>query len=221
MRSLAFRSQPLLRMAIGRERNLRVLLGVERTAWRLAFEAAGARYGESFYNETLALTPGVLRDWVLDGTRVLDVGCGTGRLGRVLADRVQDYLGIDRNESQIQIARALSTQENLRFIVGDARELPPDNTDVAILSHVLEHIDEPVELLRDLARMAHTLVIEVPDFARCPLNRARLDLEMDFSTDDDHVREYTHESLQDQLQEAGWRIAAWAPRPLAVLAHTS
>jgi len=127
-RSLAFRSQPLLRRALGTDRTLRLLLGVERTSWRLAFEAAGMKYGEAFYNESPPLTPDVLRAWVPEGSRVLDLGCGIGRLGRLLAQRVDSYVGIDLNEASIRIAQSLAHPPHVRFAIGDARSLRPSNS---------------------------------------------------------------------------------------------
>jgi SAM-dependent methyltransferase len=121
----------------------------------------------------------------------------------VLAPRVDSYLGIDFNEASIRAAKAFSPPSNVRFAVGDATELPEGQFDVAMLVHVLEHIDDPENLLRNLSRLAPTLIVEVPDFYRCGLNPVRLDVGVDFSSDDDHVREYTEALLRDQLERAG------------------
>jgi SAM-dependent methyltransferase len=213
----------LLRRALGTDRTLRLLLGVERTSWRLAFEAAGRRYGEAFYNESPPLTPDVLRAWVPAGSRVLDLGCGSGRLGRLLAQRVDSYVGIDLNEASIRIAQSLAHPPHVRFAIGDATQPPAEQFDVVILVHVLEHIDGPEGLLRTVARLAPTLIIEVPDFDHCVLNPVRLDLGVDFASDDDHVREYTRVVLRDQLEATGWRVSAWkhGPTSLAALAVTA
>ena len=211
----------MLRKALGLDRSLRLLLEMERISWRLAYEAAGTKYGETFHNEGLALTPAILGEWVPANANVLDVGCRSGRLGRVLAHQVKSYLGIDIDATSVSAAQAVEHPPHVRFAVGDATELPAGQFDVVLLVHVLEHIDEPAQLLRNLAQLADTLIIEVPDFDRCVLNSVRLDLGMDFSSDDDHVCEYTEALLRDQLKATGWEAVEWARSPMsfAALGH--
>jgi trans-aconitate 2-methyltransferase len=54
------------------------------------------------------------------GMRVVDLGCGTGKLTRVLHDRLQarDTLGIDRSEKMLEPAREQTGASGLRFEVG-------------------------------------------------------------------------------------------------------
>lgn len=56
--------------------------------------------------------------------RLLDVGCGTGRLGRRLYDAGFSVLGVDVNPDAVRVAQALvapadATGRSLRFIEGD------------------------------------------------------------------------------------------------------
>lgn len=215
---MAFRSQPLLVKVLGDDRTLRLLLNIERAAWYLAFEAAGRKYGESFFNETPPLTPEVLKTWVPAGARVLDVGCGTGRLGRLLADRVAAYLGIDIDRASVRTAQSLEHPAHVRFELRDAADLPAAQFDVVMLLHVLGNLDDPESVLESVARLAPRLIVEVPDFNHCLLNPVRLELGVDFWTDDDYVREYTQEILQRQLESTGWHISAWAHGPTALAA---
>jgi SAM-dependent methyltransferase len=224
LRSVAYRSQPLLRKGFGTDRALRMLLNVERVAWRLAYETAGKQYGESFHNESLALTPTRLADWVPSQATVLDIGCGSGRIARELAARAQSVLGIDYDEAAIRAAQMIEHPPHVRFEVGDAHELDPETKyDVVMLVHVLEHIDDPHDLLASIGRLAPTLIVEVPAFDRCVLNPVRLDLGLDFSSDDDHVREYTKQLLSEQLEAAAWTVTEWARSPMsfaALATHT-
>jgi SAM-dependent methyltransferase len=137
------------------------------------------------------------------------VGCGTGRLGRALSKHVSSYLGIDLDNSAIRAAQALQHPAHVKFTMGDATKLPVGQFDVAMLVHVLEHLDEPEELLRNLCSVAPKLIVEVPDFNRCVLNRVRADLGMDFFSDEGHVREYTEPLLREHLEAGGWRPVQW------------
>jgi ubiquinone/menaquinone biosynthesis C-methylase UbiE len=78
------------------------------------------------------------------GGRVLEVGCGDGRLTWRYADQAASVLALDTSDMKIQ--RAIGNiPERLRskveFIVADITdeefELPQDSFDVAILAHSL------------------------------------------------------------------------------------
>lgn len=213
LRSVAHRAQSPLRKVFGLDLVLRSLLNVERVTWRLAYENAGVKFGEDFHNAALA----VELEWLPAGSTVLDIGCGTGRVARLLANRAGHITGIDYDAKSIETAQQ-RCPPNVRFEVGDARELPDDSYDAVLLTHVLEHLDDPVAVLSDVARHAPVLIVEVPAFNRDALNWARLRLGLDFSSDDDHVREYTPELLAEQLDAAGWKVEAMACSSLAVAA---
>jgi 2-polyprenyl-3-methyl-5-hydroxy-6-metoxy-1,4-benzoquinol methylase len=73
----------------------------------------------------------------LDGKRVLDVGCGKGRLTRFAAERAASVYAFDPNEENVAAARTATTSEQrrrVRFAVHDAqaRDLPRERFDVAL-----------------------------------------------------------------------------------------
>lgn len=55
--------------------------------------------------------------------RVLDLGCGTGRLALMLAERGHDVVGVDPAAAMLQIARARDVDGRTRWIEGDARHV--------------------------------------------------------------------------------------------------
>lgn len=73
-----------------------------------------------------------LKDYIRKGERVLDIGCGSGRLFELLRDKEVEYFGIDFSKKLIEIAKRkyLSEKEvkNVNilptFIVVDALKLP-------------------------------------------------------------------------------------------------
>jgi len=62
-------------------------------------------------------------------TRILDIGCGTGRHSIELASRGYTVVGVDLSDSQLHRAREKALAENLQvtFLKHDARKLPFSN----------------------------------------------------------------------------------------------
>lgn len=94
------------------------------------------------------------------GMRIVEVGCGTGAIAREVADRVAsgEVVGIDRDEQQLDVARALADERgmaNLRFVRGQASALAlPDNAfDGTYCRFLLEHVPDPVAVVREMARV--------------------------------------------------------------------
>lgn len=89
------------------------------TARRLAAlnQSFYAEHAENFADTRPRLAGGVQRvlAGMAPGTRVLEVGCGDGKVGRALARRgVAAYLGLDASEAMIERARAYTTKDEGR-----------------------------------------------------------------------------------------------------------
>ncbi len=96
-------------------------------------------------------------DWPR-AARVIELGCGTGPVSRVVAARPEpaEVLGIDPSPILVERARELAdAAENVRFETGDAREtgFGDASFDVAILHTALCHIPEPERALEEARRI--------------------------------------------------------------------
>lgn len=82
----------------------------------------------------------IFNDLVKDGDRVLDLGCGNGRLIELFVGKNIDYLGVDNSKNLIDIAKKHHPNNN--FLLADALNLSlEDKTFDAIFSiAVLHHI---------------------------------------------------------------------------------
>src|SRR5215217_6920245 len=88
--------------------------------------------------------------------RVLDLGCGTGRLAVGLAAAGHRVTGVDPAAASLRAARAKPGADRVTWIEGTSRVLPEDAFDVAVMtSHVAQFFlsdEDWQEVLRDLNR---------------------------------------------------------------------
>ncbi|RGD56670.1 class I SAM-dependent methyltransferase [Kitasatospora xanthocidica] len=66
--------------------------------------------------------------------RVLDIGCGTGVFALLLADRGFEVVGVDPALACVEVARAKPGAGRVRWIHGDATDLPPLRVDLATMT---------------------------------------------------------------------------------------
>jgi SAM-dependent methyltransferase len=85
------------------------------------------------------------------GARALDVGCGTGANGPVLAARAAFAVGIDASP----VPLGLGERTHAARLRGDANALPfPDGSfDLVVALDVLEHLDDDAGGARELYRV--------------------------------------------------------------------
>ncbi|MFE5210127.1 class I SAM-dependent methyltransferase [Streptomyces sp. NPDC056600] len=105
--------------------------------------------------------------------QVLDIGCGTGVFALLLADRGIEVAGVDPAGASLDVARAKPAAGRVRWIHGDATDLPPMRVDLATMTaNVAQAIVDP-EVWAGTLRGAHAalrpggrLVFETRDPAR-------------------------------------------------------
>ncbi|MFJ4682884.1 class I SAM-dependent methyltransferase [Streptomyces sp. NPDC091377] len=66
--------------------------------------------------------------------RVVDLGCGTGVLALLLAGRGLDVVGVDPAAASLDVARGKAGAERVRWIHGDAGELPVLGADLVTMT---------------------------------------------------------------------------------------
>ncbi|MGI8469847.1 MAG: class I SAM-dependent methyltransferase [Pyrinomonadaceae bacterium] len=141
---------------------------------------------------------------------VLDLGCARGEITSTIAEKAKSVVGVDHNQELIDIAQKNHRRENLKFLCMDAIDYlknTDEKFDILVLSHILEHIDEPQAFLEKFKNFFRYIYVEVPDFDGTPLNHYRKDLNLSLIySDDDHVSEFDRYELQDLLKQCNLRI---------------
>lgn len=104
-------------------------------------------------------------DWVNEGSRVLDVGCGDG----VLLDHLAREKGVDARG--IELSRegvAACVTKGLAVIQGDAdtdlTDYPDDCFDCVILSQTLQATRRPRFVLEQMLRIGRNAIVSFPNF---------------------------------------------------------
>lgn len=110
----------------------------------------------------------------LEGTRVLDVGCGDGELTQKLAELGADVIGVDVNPDMVAVAQR---RRSGTYKVADATALPFDDEtfDVVIAVTVLCVCDDPKILVGEMARVlkpgGRSVIGELGKFSLWALSR--------------------------------------------------
>jgi len=109
----------------------------------------GWRRKNRYYYESLER---IVRFHVPPGSRVLEIGCGTGELLNALEP--SRGVGIDISPTAVKIAR--SRFPGLSFMTGDAEDLPlSEPFDYIILSDVIGYMDDVQRAFDQLNRVSH------------------------------------------------------------------
>ncbi len=138
--------------------------------------------------------------------KILDVGCGIGYGSYIMAvNDGHSVIGVDVSEEAIESAKENYSTELNRFVKADALEFVRTDedareADVAVAFEILEHLDEPDELLESLAQSAPVLFASVPNQDILPYTPDRFPY---------HKRHYTPAEFGALLEKHGWKIEEW------------
>ncbi len=140
---------------------------------------------------------------------VLDIGCGNGYLTSSVAKKARSVVAVDLNQDNIETAKRRFHRDNVSYVCGDATRLEfAGEFDVVVLSNVLEHLDNRAAFLSTLSKRATRFLIRVPLINRDWLTYYKRELGVEYRLDLTHRIEYTQESFEKEVAEAGLVVEA-------------
>jgi len=152
---------------------------------------------------------------VVVGSRVLDVGCATGYLGRYFAEQKACIVdGVEPDPEAASVAKQfyrnvwVGNVENQELLEGISNPY-----DVVLCAAVLEHLARPDLVLKRLRRLISPdgrIIISLPNIAhwtvRWALLRGRFDYEEYGLLDRTHLRFFTIRTARQLIEDAGYHI---------------
>jgi ubiquinone/menaquinone biosynthesis C-methylase UbiE len=158
---------------------------------------------------------GYLLPHLSEGMRLLDVGCGPGTITMDLAERVGAsgrVTALERTGEALGLARDEALHRgttNVDFVVADAQalDLPDDEFDVVHAHQVLQHLDDPVQALREMRRVCRPgglVAVRESDYAGFAWYPRLAELDRWMAIYQQVAR------ANDAEPDAGRRVLAWA-----------
>jgi len=146
------------------------------------------------------------------GVSVLDVGTGTGRAALILAHQGAQVTGVDASKEMLEVGEARARAEHLaiRFMQGDAHQLPfPDrDVDVSVSLRVLMHTPDWRQCIGELCRVTRKrVIIDYPALRSVAAVQAmarRAKQAMGGKTE--AYRVFSHRAIADTFASQGFRI---------------
>lgn len=149
-----------------------------------------------------------------DGKVVLDIGCGTGSVARELNDKGKIVDGITLSALELEEASKYMRYGYIHNLEkGLPAEIPDEEYDYIICSHVIEHIAYPEKLLADIKRTLKKdgiLIVALPNVFfyryRIQLMKGSFKSTESGIWDYTHLRWYSFDTAQHLLKSNGFNI---------------
>lgn len=97
-----------------------------------------------------------MKNYIGEGSKLLDIGCGDGYGTHKLFESGYDATGVDLSQEMIRIANSRE-KDNIHFLQGDVNKLPfaEHHFDGVLAINVLEWVEDPLHALHEMKRVVN------------------------------------------------------------------
>jgi 2-polyprenyl-3-methyl-5-hydroxy-6-metoxy-1,4-benzoquinol methylase len=135
--------------------------------------------------------------------RLLDIGCGRGELVARMSSLGWQAEGIDTDPAAVEAARSKSIRVKCSAL--HEQKFPERSFDAVVMSHVIEHLHRPLQLLKEVYRILRPgclLLIATPNAES--LGHRLLGSRWPFLDPPRHLQVFTTRALKSLVQAAGF-----------------
>lgn len=157
----------------------------------------------------------------VEARRVLDIGCGGGRLGAQIRQRQGAVVvGLESNPKAAGLARRRLNEVREQDVERPDVDFPPGSFDCVICADVLEHLREPSPVLKKIRKWLTPngcLIISIPNVRHHTVVAGLLAGNWTYESagllDADHVRFFTRREIEKLLYRNRFTVSESRPKP--------
>ena len=143
--------------------------------------------------------------------KIVDLGCGGGYVTRLVKKeyKPKEIIAVDVSREAIKHAKD-KDKSNIKYVVADAFTFDSKETDMVIITDLVEHVDDPKKLLRHISTYSKELLVRIPlehTFSNSLFKKLGFkDEYAKFREKYGHIHHYTVKSFINQLKESNWNV---------------
>lgn len=136
-------------------------------------------------------------------THLLEIGCASGYFLFEIKDYVKSVIGVELTKEYVEYAKSkgLNVKESLD-------EVPDNSYDLIVMFHILEHIDDPINFLKEVKKKLSQngkLIIEVPNVDDILVSVYKIKNHLDFYWEIAHNYYFSKTTLGKVMEIAGYQ----------------